>query len=83
MNGKKIAVLIVGILLTVIGLVVVIADVNAALAQKAPDGTIRLVLYVGLGAATVGAYLIDPAWLSAFIDKVRSYLPGGTPPSSS
>jgi divalent metal cation (Fe/Co/Zn/Cd) transporter len=76
-NGKKIVVLIVGILLAVVGIIVVLQDVDAILYGKVAIETGKIVLYVGLGAFGLGAYLIDPAWVVGLVEKAWSFLPWG------
>ncbi len=83
-NGKRIAVLIGGLTLAVIGVGIVVVGVEAMINGHLQDGQARTVLYVGLGMAVVGAYLVDPVWLKTFANTCVSYLPGRSqqPPAS-
>ncbi len=75
-NGKRVAVLIAGLTLAIMGIGIVVAGVEAMINGHLQDGQARTVLYVGLGMAVVGAYLVDPVWLKTFANTCVSYLPG-------
>lgn len=71
---------IVGWVIAIIGLGLTVYAVESSIRHGiAVD---RFAVYVGLGLFGFGTYIIAPTWLENLVAKVRSYLPGGQPPSS-
>lgn len=63
-----------GVALIVIGFVIVLADVDVV--YRTGQEVHKVNQAIGLGLATIGAYVLDPTWVVNLATKVAAYLPG-------